>query len=504
MCNASEKDINRDLVCLFTYFQKGHDLHKLLSRLQPFLKLCFVAVLVSVTSGCVQESEQTQLALIRKSGELHVKTTYGPATYYIEGNKATGLDYELLKLFSDYLGVKLIIHPHHSLSSMLDSPEKKPIALLAAGLTRTEKRQVQYKMGPGYYQVKPLLIYRKGSLRPRNLQQVSETIYVVKSSSHEEYVQQLQRQYPELQLTYKTFPDEEILFSNLEQGNIKLVIADDTTLSQHQYYYPHLAKAFTLEQELDVVWFMPQMKDDSLANAVLEFFTIQQSNGIMEQLQEKYFGHIDTFDFVDTRTFLRRIESQLPKYEPLFRQYAGQLDWRLLAAASYQESHWDPRAKSPTGVRGMMMLTWPTAKTFGVTSRIDAEQSIRGGAAYLTKLIHRLPDSIPDHEKPWFALAAYNIGYSHMIDARKIAHKLGKNENSWSDVKETIPLLQQAKWYKYTRFGYARGNEAVKYVSNIRKYYDSLRWFDDQINLTEKVSRDISMILSTNTSEDLL
>lgn len=474
------------------------------ARLQLFFKTSLAIILSLVVSGCIQESdERTQLEKIQESGELHVKTIYGPANYYLEGNKPAGLEYELLKQFSDYLGVELIIHPYHSLKTMLEakSTDDKPFALSAAGLTRTEQRVENYRMGPSYYEVKQLLIYRKGSLRPRNLQQVVDPIYVVKSSSHEEYVQKLQQDYPELNLTYKTFPDEDILFSNLEEGKIKLAIADDTSLSQHQYYYPHLNKAFILEDGLDVVWLMDKNDDDSLANAVLAFFTLQQITGTMEQLQEKYFGHIDTFDFVDTRTFLRRVDSQLPKYEGLFRQYAGELDWRLLAAVSYQESHWDPKARSPTGVRGMMMLTWPTAREFGVTSRIDAEQSVRAGSAYLAKLINRLPDTISEHEKPWFALAAYNIGYSHLIDARKVTEKLGKNENSWAEVKEIIPLLQQPKWYKYTRFGYARGNEAVKYVSNIRKYYDSLRWFDEQINMAEQVARDFSFDVSTKTDQ---
>ncbi|QFI38831.1 membrane-bound lytic murein transglycosylase MltF [Moritella marina ATCC 15381] len=476
-----------------------------LVRLQHFFKLALIIALAALVSGCIQENdERTQLEQIQDAGELHVKTIYGPANYYLDDNKPTGLEYELLKQFSDYLGVELIIHPYHSLKTMLDAEKTraKPFALSAAGLTRTEKRLDDYRMGPSYYEVKQLLIYRKGSLRPRNLQQVVDPIYVVKSSSHEEYVQKLQRDNPELNLTYKTLPDEDLLFSNLEAGKIKLAIADDTSLSQHQYYYPHLNKAFVLEDELDVVWLMDKNDDDSFANAVLAFFTLQQITGSMELLQEKYFGHIDTFDFVDTRTFLRRVDSQLPKYEALFRKYAGQLDWRLLAAVSYQESHWNPKARSPTGVRGMMMLTWPTAREFGVTSRVDPVQSVKAGSAYLAKLINRLPDTISEHEKPWFALAAYNIGYSHLIDARKITEKLGGNENSWAEVKAIIPLLQQRKWYKYTRFGYARGNEAVKYVSNIRKYYDSLRWFDEQINMTEQVARDLGLEISTRPDQE--
>lgn len=469
----------------------------ILLRTSILLKSSLVIILSLMLSGCLKESQQTELTKIKQVGELHIETTFGPANYYIEGNRPTGLEYELLKSFSEYIDVKLVIHPHYSLKSMLTKNDDVNISLMAAGLNNTKKRQKDYKTGPSYYQVKSLLIYRKGSLRPRKIEQVKDPIYVIKGSSHEEYVKQLQLKYPELDLTFKTFPDQEILFKNLEDGNIKLALTNDTTLSQYQYYYPHLAKAFTLQSNLDVVWFMPKGLDDSLSNAVLEFFSMMQANGKLEQLKEKYFGHIDTFDFVDTRIFLRRAQSQLPKYEPLFKQYAGDLDWRLLAAVSYQESHWNPRAKSPTGVRGMMMLTWPTAKQYGVTSRINAEQSIRGGATHLSRLIKRLPDTIPEHERPWFALAAYNIGYSHLMDARKITSSLGQNENSWYEVKEVIPLLQQEKWYKYTKYGFARGNEAVKYVSNIRKYYDSLRWFDEQLNLTEKVNRNISPVMST-------
>jgi len=162
------------------------------ARLQHFFKPGLIIILSLVVSACMQEQDtRTQLEKIQDAGELHVKTIYGPANYYIEGNKPAGLEYELLKQFSDYLGVELVIHPYHSLKSMLEAKttKSKPFALSAAGLTRTKKRLAEYRMGPSYYEVKQLLIYRKGSLRPRNLQQIVDPIYVVKSSSHEEYVQ---------------------------------------------------------------------------------------------------------------------------------------------------------------------------------------------------------------------------------------------------------------------------------------------------------------------------
>ena len=128
----------------------------------------------------------------------------------------------------------------------------------------------------------------------------------------------------------------------------------------------------------------------------------------------------------------------------------------------------------------MMMLTQPTAKEIGITNRLDAEESIRGGAAYLNDMINRLPESIPESQRMWFALASYNIGYAHIEDARKLAESMELNPNAWRDLKKVLPLLQKRKYYQKTRYGYARGSEAVHYVDSIRRYYDTLVWVDNQ------------------------
>ena len=197
-------------------------------------------------------------------------------------------------------------------------------------------------------------------------------------------------------------------------------------------------------------------------------------------MNDKHYGHIEEFNYVDTRMFIQAIEQKLPKYQPLFEKYGQEVDWRLLAAISYQESHWEPHARSYTGVRGMMMLTLPTAKQMGIKSRLDAEQSIRGGAKYFKRLIGRMPARIPDPDRLWFALASYNIGLGHLNDARKITQQQGGDPDRWVEVKERLPLLKQKKFYKKTRYGYARGDEPVNYVENIRRYYDTLTWMDNQ------------------------
>ena len=177
---------------------------------------------------------------------------------------------------------------------------------------------------------------------------------------------------------------------------------------------------------------------------------------IVRELTERYYGHLAQFNYVGARTFIRHSKQRLPKYEDAYKKYAEQYetDWRLMAAMGYQESHWRPNAVSPTGVRGLMMLTQVTAKEMGIKNRLDPLQSIKGGVKYFARIHKRIPDSVPEPDKTWFALASYNVGLGHLEDARILTEKGGKDPNKWADVKEFLPLLQQKKYYSKTRYGY--------------------------------------------------
>ncbi|MDX1657143.1 MAG: transglycosylase SLT domain-containing protein, partial [Candidatus Competibacteraceae bacterium] len=144
---------------------------------------------------------------------------------------------------------------------------------------------------------------------------------------------------------------------------------------------------------------------------------------------------------------------------------------------AYQESHWNPRARSPTGVRGLMMLTLATARPLKVSNRLDPAQSVDGGARYLRHLLERLPAEVVKEDRLWFALAAYNVGLGHVLDARTLARRLGRNPNIWSDLKGVLPLLARRQYHRTLEYGYARGSEPVRYVQRIRDFRDILeRW----------------------------
>lgn len=302
----------------------------------------------------------------------------------------------------------------------------------------------------------------------------AQTLKIVEQSQYVPTLTALKKQYPELQFEIVGDADTRDLLKHVSTGELRFTVTDSVELSLAQRLYPDLALAFELTEDQPVSWFTRRSEDESLYAMLIEFFGNIKQSGELASLEEKYIGHIEAFDYVDTRAFIRALDDKLPRWAPLFQKYSEEFDWRLIAALAYQESHWKPKAKSPTGVRGMMMLTLPTAKSVGVTDRLNPEQSVRGGVEYLRRIVARVPDTINEHEKIWFALASYNIGYGHMMDARRLTKAQGGDPNAWADVKDRLPLLRQKRYYSQTRYGYARGDEARNYVENIRRYYQSI------------------------------
>ena len=172
-------------------------------------------------------------------------------------------------------------------------------------------------------------------------------------------------------------------------------------------------------------------------------------------------------------TFVARMNQRLPEWVNLFKEAASQTDqhWTLLAAISYQESHWDPKAISKTGVRGLMMLTQKTAREVGITKRTDPKQSVMGGSIYFQSLLERLPESIPRQDKLWIAIAAYNLGFSYLKEARKKTLNANGKANSWTEICNTLILMAKEEGDPSMAI---RINEAVNCVQNVQLYYRTL------------------------------
>ncbi len=450
----------------------------MVTPLSKILWILTVAICLPLLSSCQYQEPDSRLEQIKHQGVLKVGTRYGMTTYYNGVAGPEGFDYELVKGFAEFLGVRLEIYPYYTLPELFDPLQQGYLDIVAGDIVATPERRQQFKVGPGYQEISQKLVFKQGNKRPRKLRDLQGKLLVIRESAQAESLRtaNLDPATNENQVVWNETDDqdaEELLLAVLDE-EIDYTIASSNLLDVLRRRHPELSIGFTIEKAQQVAWLLTRDQDDSLFAKVIEYFGEIHSSGQLKVLEHKYFGHVKQFNYVDTTMFLKAAREVLPKFEAYFRQYATTIDWRLIAAMSYQESHWDPLAKSPTGVRGMMMLTLPTAKDWDVTSRLDAEQSIRGGSRYFESLVKRIPERIPFPDRLWFALAAYNIGLGHLEDARVMTQRLGSNPDLWVDVKKHLPLLRQKRYYKHTRFGYARGDEAAQYVENIRRYYDSL------------------------------
>ena len=441
-------------------------------------------VALALLGGCEQRDS---LARIESRGELIAVSRFSPTTYYQDKSGPTGFEYALAGLLAQELEVELTIKPAFSLDGVFEHLQREEADFAAAGLTLTEKRQATYPHSKGYYRLKPQVVYVAGTYKPRKVEDlVGMSIVVLAGSSHAQTLNALRQEgYPDLQWREISEVDSMELLELVNAGEAELAIIDSNEFDVQQSLYPRLKVAFDLGQEQDMVWYLPPTTDNErLLQRIDQFIARLQSDGTLEHMREEYFGHSQGVSRIGSHTFTRNMHKSLPPYRKLIKQVAAeyQLDWHLLAAIAYQESHWDPQAASPTGVRGMMMLTLPTAREMGVKDRLDAAQSLRGGARYLKNIKRRLPNDIYEPDRTWMALAAYNIGMGHLEDARVITERHGGDPHLWQDVMAHLPLLQKSKHYQNTRHGYARGKEAATYVQNIRHYYSILEWQDIQQN----------------------
>jgi membrane-bound lytic murein transglycosylase F len=317
----------------------------------------------------------------------------------------------------------------------------------------------------------------------------SKRLALITGSGHTAILMQQKRKQPELawEALENVWPEE--LLAQLQAGKYDAVVINGMDFDPLRNVYPELAVAFDLPETQKIVWELPPRSSQVLRNALARFIEQARRDGTLMRIHERYFGHVRRLDSSNILGIMQRRPQLLPKLRAHFHeaQTLTGIDWRLLAAIAYQESQWNPYATSPTGVRGLMMLTTQTADRMGVADRLDARQSILGGARYLVLLKEALPARIPEPDRTWLALAAYNQGQGHMEDARRIAQARGGNPDSWADVKEALPYLSRGTYAKATRYGYARGIEALHFAENIRNYYDVLQRlepaFDPLINL---------------------
>ncbi len=430
-------------------------------------------------TGC---SRPTTMERIEQEGILHVITRNGPTTFYEGRDGPAGFEFELTKLFADYLGVELKLRVATDIDEAYSVLEQNYTHFAALGLSQhaTKATSERLRFSTDYKSIQPLVLFKNGNPKPKKVEDlVGQQIAVAAHTAAAAQLQALKQSLlPDLEWEEIEGMETPELMQLVSEGVIDLTIVNSIEFAVHKAIFPNAREGFSLSETLYVSWIFPPGEDQTLILKANDFLAKTKEDGTLLYLQEKYYGHVDQLNFVGARTFINHIKNRLPKFEATFKEAAKKygIDWRLLAAIGYQESHWRPYATSPTGVRGLMMLTQITAKEMGIDNRLDPEQSIMGGAAYFHKIRQRIPERISEPNRTWMALASYNVGFGHLEDARVLTQRAGFDPDNWIDVKKHLPLLQKKKWYTKTRYGYARGWEPVHYVQNIRRYYDVLSW----------------------------
>ena len=444
----------------------------------PKLTLAALTVLVAVACDSretnTEQAPSRSLAEVRESGTLRVVTRNAPTTWYIgRDGEPTGPEHDMVEAFAAAIDVETEYVFRDTVAGVLDAVEAAEADLAAAGLTRTASRRDRFRFGPAYQPVTQQVVCRRDNVQPESVEAlIGLDIEVIADSSYVERLEALKAEgHPELAWTENGDTDTESLLRKVWQREIDCTVADSTIVDINRRYYPELIAPFNLSREQQLGWVMPQRRED-LADAVATWLDGYRDNGHLANLREQYYGFFEVFDYVDTAVYIRRIRERFPRYDNLFSAAAGRYDlpYTLLAAQGYQESHWNARARSPTGVRGIMMLTLNTARAMGVSNRLDPAQSISGGAKYLARMKQRFVPEVAEPDRTWLALAAYNVGRAHLHDAQKLARQQGLSPHRWRDIKQVLPLLSDPEYYRDLKYGYARGTEPVRYVQRIREY----------------------------------
>lgn len=443
-------------------------------RRAPYLVLAALLVFAAANLGWYLfhvPSVSQGLDAIRKSGRLVVLTRMAPTTYYLGTQGETGFDYEMTQALGRALGVRVEYRVYDTEPELLAALAARKGQLAAAGLVANEARRAHFVAAPPHQTVRQLVVCRRDIPRPKKPADLAGlNLAVSEGTAGAEAMEALAEKTPGLSVRSDREPVETLLEA-VASGQLDCTVANSPELQTNNPYFPELVEAFPLTEEEPVAWLVAPGSED-LADYLKQWMDEQRKSGFLLDIARRFFGFLPPFDYVDVRAFRQAIKDVLPDYEKAFRDAARDtgLPWQLIAAVAYQESHWKPEARSHTGVRGFMMLTQDTADHLGVADRLDPIESIHAGARYIASIKDRMPDSVNQPDRVWFALAAYNMGIAHLSDARMLATRLGLDADNWTGVRRALSLIQKPEYARSLKFGPARGGQALRFVQQVRAY----------------------------------
>lgn len=436
--------------------------------------LCLLAA-VTITACQKEPTPDTKPSL--RIVTLPLLTSYTPVqTLDDEGNPTqliSGFDHDLASRFAESLNRDPVFIVATSYDELVNQLKNSKADMAAAWLPKSFVESQGLSTGPTYGWMQPVLLKRARTLHqtmPAHRSTDTPSQHSTDSATIAPEITQVQA---------LALPEH-----HPNTPAITALICSDTSAEIATSLFPNLSIQSTKEKKQEVVWAFPPPTGDNAQPSTFKseaevFLKDLNARGRMSQIRDRHFGTLRKLPTGDKLAFLERSQTILPTYEPLFKQAQAQtgVDWRLLAALGYQESHWNPLATSPTGVRGIMMLTEGTSALLGVRDRLDPAEAIPAGARYLKQLRANVKAPIIEPDRTWMALAGYNQGPGNLIAARNLAKKYGLNPASWYDVKLMYPLLAQPAFTANLKTGTANGLEAVTLAERVRMFYTLLAFY---------------------------
>jgi len=427
---------------------------------------------------------------VKLRGKIRVITDYNSTNYFIYKGKPMGFQYELLKELAEHLNVKLELAVNNDLTDAFDALEKGKCDLLAMNLAITKERTKRFTFSEPYSQTRQVLVQRKTNRSNMNsdlngkpllirnqLDLAGKTIYVQKGSAFAERLVSLSNEIGDtINIVNNGIYEVEQFISQVAKGEIDYTIAEENVALVNQTYYPNLDVETAISFPQNVGWALRKgsfgIKED-IDKWIVEF----KKSAKFKRIYRKYFRNSRSARIVNSEYFSIK-SGKISEFDPIIKQKAKMfnLDWRLIASLIYQESRFDPKAESWVGAFGLMQLMPETAYLYNVDTLSTPEQNVEAGVRYIEYLNKRLVKTLKDDaaDKLQFLLASYNVGLGHLLDARRLAEKNGKDPNKWAGNVDYY-LLNKSKPEFYNdpvvKYGYCRGEEPFNYVNDILERY---------------------------------
>ena len=468
--------------------------------MREFLKvLKFTALLIFLLlsfNTCKKKEKESFANLnaiekIKKRGTLIAVMDYNSTNYFIYRGEPMGYQYDLLKLLAEHLGVKLQVEVENDLDKNFEMLQKGECDIIGVNLTVTKERSKVIDFTYPHSQTRQILVQRKPEnwrslskdkleeeLLRNQLDLAGKVVYVQKGSSYAQRMKNLSDEIGDsIKLVEQTDKEVEELIELVANGEIEYTVADENVALVNKMYYPVLDVQTAVSFPQNLAWGV-RKGDDLLKKEIDHWLKGFKRSTEYALIYNKYFRNRRSQGIVES-DFYANTSGKVSNYDEYIKKYSKEIgwDWRLLASLIYQESRFKPKVKSWAGAYGLMQLMPTTAQRFGVNRNSTPEKHIRGGVEFIKWLNQRFENrGITDQEeKIKFILASYNVGLGHILDARRLAKKDGKNPDVWEqNVDEYILKKSNPKYYKdpVVKYGYCRGSETYNYVYQILERYE--------------------------------